>query len=81
MAAEWEDGNKIRDGILVRAPDEMISYAKQWTVEPGQLEQKTAEMINTAIYYAAAAQHPPKQVGLTRSHLLISHRQIPATKE
>lgn len=62
MAAHWEDGNKIRDGILVRAPDEMISYAKKWTVSPSQLEEKTAEMINAAIYYTAAAQKPPKQV-------------------
>ena len=61
-AANWEDGNKIRDGILVRAPEEMISYAKQWTVFPDQLEAKTAEMINNAIYYTAAAQKPPKQV-------------------
>lgn len=62
MAAHWEDGNKIRDGILVRAPDEMISYAKQWTVSEDQLEEKTAEMITTAIYFTAAAQKPPKQV-------------------
>lgn len=62
MAAHWEDSNKIRDGILVRAPDEMISYAKQWSVSEEELEAKTAEMINTAIYFTAAAQKPPKQV-------------------
>lgn len=62
LAAHWEDGNKIRDGILARAPEEMISYAKQWTVSPEQLEEKTAEMTNNAIYYTAAAQKPPKQV-------------------
>lgn len=45
-AAHWDDGNKIRDGILVRAPDEMIKYASQWTVKPEGLEAKTAEMIN-----------------------------------
>jgi Questin oxidase-like len=61
-AAEWEDGNKIRDGILVRAPDEMIKYASQWTVSPENLERKTVEMINNAIYFTAAAQNPPKQV-------------------
>ena len=47
-AAHWEDGNKIRDGIMKRAPDEMIKYASQWTVEPDQLEERTAEMINAA---------------------------------
>jgi len=61
-AAEWNDDNKIRDGILVRAPDEMIKYATQWVVNPENLEQKTAEMINSVIYYTAAAQRPPKQV-------------------
>ena len=62
LAARWEDGNKIRDGVLVRAPEEMINYAKQWTVSESQLDEKTAEMINSAIYFTAAAQNPPKQV-------------------
>ncbi|KAF4630723.1 hypothetical protein G7Y89_g7417 [Cudoniella acicularis] len=61
-AAEWADGNKIRDGILVRAHDEMLKYATQWVVTPLNLEEKTAEMISTSIYFTAAAQHPPKQV-------------------
>jgi Questin oxidase-like len=61
-AAEWKDGNKIRDGILVRAPDEAIHYASQWTVTEQNLEAKTVEMINTAVYFTATAQHPPKQV-------------------
>ena len=47
-AAHWDDGNKIRDGILVRAPDEMISYASQYRVSEDELEEKTAEMTNTA---------------------------------
>ncbi len=47
-AAHWEDGNKIRDGIMKRAPDEMIKYASQWTVKPEQLEEKSAEMTNAA---------------------------------
>jgi hypothetical protein len=63
-SVHWEDGNKIRDGILKRAPQEMISYAKQWTVLPGELEKKTVEMINTCVWFTAAAQHPPKQVFL-----------------
>lgn len=61
-AAEWKDGNKIRDGILVRAPDEMIKYASQWTAAPETLEDKTVEMMASAIYFTAAAQNPPKQI-------------------
>ena len=61
-AAHWEDGNKIRDGILVRAPEEMIKYASQWKVGEHELETKTAEMVNAAAYFTAGAQHPPKIV-------------------
>ncbi|RFU33437.1 hypothetical protein B7463_g2875, partial [Scytalidium lignicola] len=61
-AAEWHDGNKIRDGILKRAPEEALKYASQWTVSESELERKTVEMIDAAIYVTATAQHPPKQV-------------------
>ncbi|KAH8805934.1 hypothetical protein F5884DRAFT_823493 [Xylogone sp. PMI_703] len=61
-SAHWEDGNKIRDGVLKRAPEEMIKYASQWTVPEAELEKKTVEMIDTAIYFTSTAQHPPKQV-------------------
>ena len=61
-AADWGDGNKIRDGILKRAPDEMIKYASQFTVEPAKLTERTAEMINAAVYFTGGAQHPPKQI-------------------
>jgi hypothetical protein len=47
-SAHFEDGNKIRDGILKRAPEEMIKNAVQYTVKEQELEEKTAEMINAA---------------------------------
>lgn len=47
-AAHWGDGNKIRDGILARAPNEMIKYASQFNVKEQELEAKTAEMTNAA---------------------------------
>jgi hypothetical protein len=47
-AAKWEDGNKIRDGVLKRAPEEMVKYASQYVVHESELEEKTAEMINAA---------------------------------
>lgn len=61
-AARWDDGNKIRDGILARASDEAIKYASQWSVATEELEQKTVEMTNAAVYFTGGAQHPPKQV-------------------
>lgn len=47
-AAHWDDGNKIRDGILVRAPNEMVKYASKFRVKEQELEAKTAEMTNAA---------------------------------
>jgi hypothetical protein len=53
-AAHWEDGNKIRDGVMKRAQDKMIAIASQYTInEDDDLEGKTAEMIN-----AAGKDHP-----------------------
>jgi len=52
----WSDGNKIRDGILARAGDRMISYTSQYHVNPEELEEKTAEMINAAAYFTGGAQ-------------------------
>ena len=47
-AAHWDDGNKIRDGILARAGETMIRIAAQYTVKPEELEKRTAEMTNAA---------------------------------
>ncbi|KAI1342222.1 HypA protein [Xylariaceae sp. FL0016] len=54
-SAQLADGNKIRDGVLARAWDETIEIAGQVRVLPEELEERTAEMYNTAIYEAAAA--------------------------
>ncbi|OBT59343.1 hypothetical protein VE04_00264 [Pseudogymnoascus sp. 24MN13] len=59
---KWADGNKIRDGILKRAPQEMINHASKYHVPLDQLAQKTAEMMDATIFYTAAAQHPPKAI-------------------
>jgi hypothetical protein len=49
QAAHFKDGNKIREGILKRAPEEMIELATEYTItEQDNLEEKTAEMINAA---------------------------------
>lgn len=66
QAAHWDDGNKIRDGILVRAAEEMVAYAGQFYLsEEGgeeELERRCAEMTNAVSYYSAGAQHPPNMV-------------------
>lgn len=51
-ATHWEDGNKIRDGVMKRALDKMVALASQYTIrEDDDLEEKTAEMINAAGTY------------------------------
>jgi hypothetical protein len=50
-APRFEDGNKIRDGIMKRAPEEMVKLASQYTIEEDELEEKTAEMINATGEY------------------------------
>lgn len=46
-SVRWTDANKIRDGILTRAPGEMVKHAAQFTVSEEQVEEKLADMINT----------------------------------
>lgn len=55
-APHWSDGNKIRDGILARAGERMVSYTSQYHIKPEELDEKTAEMINAAAYFTGAAQ-------------------------
>lgn len=62
QAPHFDDGNKIRDGILKRAPDEMIRIASQYIIEDDEIEEKTAEMINAAVFFTGAAQRPPHQI-------------------
>lgn len=61
-SATWEDGNKLRDGVLKRAPEEMIKYAAQFTVSEEQVQEKFAETVDTCVYYTSAAQRPSKVV-------------------
>lgn len=45
-SARNTDVNKIRDGVLHRAPQEMRKYAAQYTVSEDQVEERLADMIN-----------------------------------
>ncbi|KIW89991.1 uncharacterized protein Z519_09421 [Cladophialophora bantiana CBS 173.52] len=65
-AAHWDDTQKVRDGVLARAKDEMIAYVAQWRVSPPystqRLDEAAAEVINAAAYFTGAAQRPPRVV-------------------
>ena len=50
-SAHYNDGNKIRDGVIKRAGAEMVHYASQFTVNPDELQEKAAEATNAAGEY------------------------------
>lgn len=56
-AARNSDSNKIHDGVLVRAKEEMLEIAARVKVgaEPQEIAEKTAEMFETCVYMASAA--------------------------
>jgi hypothetical protein len=81
-SAQFGDGNKIRDGILKRAPEEMVRVATQYTVKEEELEEKTAEMVNAAgTHPSTSPRFPypsrPKVFVLTANSILHSLRPTP----
>jgi hypothetical protein len=54
-AARNSDGNKVRDGVLARAKGEMLAVAAKVRVRPEEVEERTAEMFDAALFVAAAA--------------------------
>ncbi|KAL7913652.1 hypothetical protein GGI35DRAFT_438183 [Trichoderma velutinum] len=59
-SAQYEDSNKIYDGVFVRAPDEALEFLKQVRVGEDELDERLAEMVHSCAYVAAtAAFHPP----------------------
>lgn len=45
-SVHWTDGNKIMEGVLARAPDEMVKYAGLFKVDGDRLEEKMVESVN-----------------------------------
>jgi len=69
-SVQWPDKNKIRDGVLSRAPDEMLKIASQYTVSEDQIEERLADMINTVGEFPYPISHIPstcKEPLLTRN--------------
>ena len=52
------------DDPFLSAPPELLEIAACFKVDPHQLEEKTAEMIDVNAYFTGAAQRPPKRVKL-----------------
>ncbi|KAJ5620832.1 hypothetical protein N7510_004816, partial [Penicillium lagena] len=50
-SVQWGDANKIRDGVLARAPEQMLNYAAQYRVAGDRMNEALADMINTVGEY------------------------------
>ena len=57
-ATRWEDANKIRDGVMLRANKTMIRYGSQWKVNSVTLQKQTAEMTNAVGNFQNAIPNP-----------------------
>ena len=62
-SVHWEDGNKVRDGLLKRALPEAIDLCSQWFVTPDSkdLKLKTAEVANVCAFFSGASQHSSRK--------------------
>jgi hypothetical protein len=58
-SVKWADSNKIKDGVMTRAPEQMIKYAAQFTVSEDQIEERLADMINTVGKCVSVSFHEP----------------------
>ncbi|KAJ5318023.1 hypothetical protein N7508_002531 [Penicillium antarcticum] len=63
-SVKWADSNKIKDGVMTRAPEQMLKIAAQFTVSEDQVEERLADMINTVVYYTSAAQRSTREMRL-----------------
>ncbi|KAJ5490539.1 hypothetical protein N7453_011364 [Penicillium expansum] len=63
-SARWNDREKLVDGVLARASQELIKHGSMWKVKESELERRTAEMINSNFVFTFGAQRPPKRIKL-----------------
>lgn len=61
-SARWSDANRLHDGVLTRAEPEAVALLAGIRVRPGDLAERTAEMVHCAAYVAAAAAWNPPHV-------------------
>jgi questin oxidase-like protein len=73
-APRMSDANKIHDGILVRAPEEMYEIVKHVRVREDEVDEKTAEMFEMAVWMAAGAALRPGKMAKWDFFLM----QVPA---
>ncbi|KAJ5718844.1 uncharacterized protein N7483_009926 [Penicillium malachiteum] len=62
-AMDYKYGVKqVRDGFLAHTKDTFMELIGSWKVQSHELEEKTAECLNSTLYWTALAQRPEKQI-------------------
>lgn len=61
-AVRADDNDKIRGGLLKRAPGEMMRVLGKVKVGPEELDERTAEMFDAVLYVTASASFHPRKV-------------------
>ncbi|KAM0250883.1 hypothetical protein ACHAQJ_008461 [Trichoderma viride] len=54
--------DKIHDGLIGEAGDELLRVISQWKVSADEVEVKAAELFNACVYYTTMAQRSNKQI-------------------
>lgn len=72
-AARMGDTNKIMDGVLKRAKEEAIKLAGRVKVRKEELQERTAEMYDSAVFMASAAALVKRETKLPRYDFFLMH--------
>ncbi|KAK3501563.1 hypothetical protein B0T13DRAFT_397109 [Neurospora crassa] len=72
-AARMSDANKVRDGVLKRAREEAIQLAAKVKVGKEELQERTAEMYDSAVFMAGAAALVKRDTKLPRFDFFLMH--------
>lgn len=60
----WDGGDSLNEKIVSDAPEKLCELASKWRVSADEIEERTAEMINTTAWMTGAAQRASKTVKL-----------------
>jgi len=60
----WDGGDSLNEKIVSDAPAKLYEIAAKWRVSVDEIEEKTAEILNTVAWMADAVQRPSKIVKL-----------------
>lgn len=60
----WDGGDSLNEKIVAHAPEKLYEIAAKWRVSIEDMDEKTAEILNTTAWMTGAAQRPGKTIKL-----------------